>query len=581
LNRFEVAQGSSITLVQNIDNYQFSGIDYTIAFEGYQADNTAIRGANVSGIVTGNGGSLLLISCQFIGATTLPETACIDCALAADITLSEAGTFMFERCFSAVAGTSAPSLDFGAVGNQNVNFRHYSGGIEVKRVGVSGTDNMSLEGWGQYILNANCTGGTIAVRGHFKKTDNSGGSVTLDEDANFLTNVIHSDVAQGSGTGNNQIQLATTASATDGAYDPAEIFIVNGTGTGQTRLILEYNGTSKTATVDRNWKVNPSTDSEYRVIASSGREHVNEGLAQAGAATTITLNALASSDDDAYNGQIIFLRSGTGEDQARIVSDYVGATKVATVSAWDTTPDSTTGYVMLPYLSSGAGGGGDATEANQLLMMGSGFNTSTDSLEAIRNRGDVAWITSGSAGSGAWSVTITVNDGTNPLENASVRMTNGAETYIATTNAAGQASFSLDSATWTVSITKSLYSFTPTTLAISANTSQAYSMTQIVISLSDPGFTTGYYFCYDEDGNVESGVEVSVKLYDLPGTGISPDTAIRTETSDASGLVEFTNMFRASTYKIRRGADRPWQNVAVPLAAGATYALTNIGGIDG
>lgn len=50
--------------------------------------------------------------------------------------------------------------------------------------------------------------------------------------------------------------------------------------------------------------------------------------------------------------------------------------------------------------SGGGGGGGDATEANQLTIIsmlediqGATFDTSTDSLEAIRNRGDAAWIT--------------------------------------------------------------------------------------------------------------------------------------------------------------------------------------------
>jgi hypothetical protein len=40
---------------------------------------------------------------------------------------------------------------------------------------------MSLEGHGQLILNANCAGGTIAIRGHFPVTDNAGGVVTLSD----------------------------------------------------------------------------------------------------------------------------------------------------------------------------------------------------------------------------------------------------------------------------------------------------------------------------------------------------------------------------------------------------------------
>ena len=188
------------------------------------------------------------------------------------------------------------------------------------------------------------------------------------------TLVISTGTAQGPGANSNQIQLAATASSTDGAYDPALVVLTEGTGIGQTRLILEYEGSTRTATVDRTWKVNPDATSEYTLIPHPGREHVNEGLSQGGAASTITLNALASSCDRAYERQIIFLRSGMGEDQSRIVTDYVGSTKVATVNrAWDTIPDATSAYVMLPATINDKTGytlstAGDNSVADALLL---------------------------------------------------------------------------------------------------------------------------------------------------------------------------------------------------------------------
>lgn len=161
--------------------------------------------------------------------------------------------------------------------------------------------------------------------------------------------LIREETARGAGTGNNQIQLDTGASAIDGAYDPSMVLIIDGTGLGQTRLILEYDGTDKIATVDRNWKVNPDATSVFQILAFAGREHVNEGLARAGTSSTVMLNVLASSDDDVYVGQAIFIRSGTGEDQRKFVTAYDGITKIATVhTPWDIIPDSTSGYVMLP-----------------------------------------------------------------------------------------------------------------------------------------------------------------------------------------------------------------------------------------
>lgn len=67
-----------------------------------------------------------------------------------------------------------------------------------------------------------------------------------------------------------------------------------------------------------------------------------QATAQAGAASTVTLDAAASADDDAYNGLSVSVVGGTGAGQTRTISDYVGSTKVATVSAaWGTNPDNT------------------------------------------------------------------------------------------------------------------------------------------------------------------------------------------------------------------------------------------------
>lgn len=69
---------------------------------------------------------------------------------------------------------------------------------------------------------------------------------------------------------------------------------------------------------------------------------VRTNTAQAGASSAITLDASASATDDIYNNCAIVISSGTGVGQTRMISDYVGSTKVATVSsAWTTNPDAT------------------------------------------------------------------------------------------------------------------------------------------------------------------------------------------------------------------------------------------------
>lgn len=58
--------------------------------------------------------------------------------------------------------------------------------------------------------------------------------------------------------------------------------------------------------------------------------------------TTVNLGAGASALDDYYNGCIVYIYGGTGNGQVRMITDYVGSTKIATVHvAWATNPDAT------------------------------------------------------------------------------------------------------------------------------------------------------------------------------------------------------------------------------------------------
>lgn len=203
--------------------------------------------------------------------------------------------------------------------------------------------------------------------------------------------------------------------------------------------------------------------------------------------------------------------------------------------------------------------------------IGGTFDPATDSTEAVRDAVDT--INTG-AGSGARTVTLTVDDGTDPLENANVRVTQGAETYVQATNASGQVTFSLDDATWTVVITKPLYTFTSTTIVVDGNETATYSMTAVSIPSSSAGQVTGYVYCYDEEGVVESGVSVNIKITVVGvSTGYAYDGTVRTGTSDANGLVSFTGLFKGATYKVWRGVGYD-SAVEVDIASDATSPVS-------
>jgi len=76
--------------------------------------------------------------------------------------------------------------------------------------------------------------------------------------------VLHQGISQNAAT--NTIVLSTTATSTDNAYKDHLIKIISGTGAGQTRVITNYTGSSKTATVDRDWDIIPNSSSEYKIV---------------------------------------------------------------------------------------------------------------------------------------------------------------------------------------------------------------------------------------------------------------------------------------------------------------------------
>lgn len=72
------------------------------------------------------------------------------------------------------------------------------------------------------------------------------------------------------------------------------------------------------------------------------------GTMQSGSiSTTAVLSSGASGSDDFYNDKVLLIVGGTGAGQARQITDYVGATKTATVPAWGTTPDNTSKYIIV------------------------------------------------------------------------------------------------------------------------------------------------------------------------------------------------------------------------------------------
>ena len=198
--------------------------------------------------------------------------------------------------------------------------------------------------------------------------------------------VSHQDIAQSGGI--STIQLSATASVSNNFYTGSIVVIVGGLGVGQARIITNYVGIGTMATVYPNWVTNPNNTSVYKILPlgasmidaveptlqslaidafwdelETGHDIVNSfgqmlnnsraNIATGGALGSITLDGGASAVNDFYNGNIIFISNGLGVGQARIITAYDGATKIATVQPnWVTNPGAASEYVIIPSSSS-------------------------------------------------------------------------------------------------------------------------------------------------------------------------------------------------------------------------------------
>lgn len=283
--------------------------------------------------------------------------------------------------------------------------------------GITGIPNAAAGASGGLHINGSNAGTTtfaaLTVTGATTLT----GAVIANNASNNITGVTTTATVQ---TGTAQagsatsITLSAGASATNGLYDPGMVRIISGTGAGQARVILQYDGATKVATIDRDWRINPDNTSVYEIIATSNLISSNEGLAQAGAASTITLNATASAVNNSYIGETVTIRAGTGQDQSRNIINYVGATKVATVdAAWNTNPDSTSVYVIWPLGRTTTVAFGSALDFNATMKTSLGTAVAASAVASVT--GNVGGNVVGTVGSVVGAVgsvgNITVSGG--------------------------------------------------------------------------------------------------------------------------------------------------------------------------
>jgi hypothetical protein len=174
----------------------------------------------------------------------------------------------------------------------------------------------------------------------------------------------------------------------------------------------------------------------------------------------------------------------------------------------------------------------------------------------------------GGSGTGARTVTITVDDGTTALQNATVRMTEGANTFTALTNVSGVAVFNLDDATYTVGVTKSGYSYAGTTLIVNGTETATYSMT--VVSTPAPTQPDGcviQVLCLN-GVTPQQGVAIQYRAASIPSGDLNRAFlgTTQTATSNSSGIATF-EVAQGSGFEWKRGDVVEWSSETAAVAA--------------
>ncbi len=332
-------------------------------------------------------------------------------------------------------------------------------------------------------------------------------------------------------------------------FDPASDAVANVTLVGTTTTNTDMRGTDSANTV-------APANSDITAIKAKTDQFVFTVSNQ------VDANALTggTSAADIYT----YFTSGTNGNAFKATGFNTVAPDNASVVAIKSKTDQLA-FTVANQVDSNAltgGGGDDAATIYTYFTNG----TNEDAFKA--NLADLA-------GSGARTVTVTVNEtGGSPIQNARVRVTLGAESYLQETDASGQVSYAIDDGTWAVVITRAGYSFTPTTLVVSDDDSVTFQMTQEAVpSAAAPGTTNAYFYAYDEQGAV-AGVVCEATIDKIPsGSGTVFIPTVNSGTSSVTGLFQFP-AYKGGKYTIRLRSVE--YEIEIPTTASDPHPIGNL-----
>ena len=370
-----VTNGNSITLTGAITNFTVGipGGNWTLALGGQDVSNCDINDATVSGVAAGS--DTHYHDCTFNNTTIRPGSFLYNPTWTGTITIGAAGDYNIIYPHSGVAGSGSPVLDMASVvGATTLSIRGHKGGLTVNNLTSDHTLTIGGDELGTVTLNG--ADATVEIRGVYKAlVNNLTGSPTV----NVGGAILGADVAA--------ILVDTAEIGVAGAG----LTEAGGTGDHLTAIDLP----NQTMDIVGNITGNLS--------GSVGSVTGNVG----GVAGTITtLDALDTAQDAQHastQADIAALNdlsaAAVNAEVDTALSDYDPPTRTELTTDTNSILAKVLSYFQLLLRKDAAIATDNAAELTAINADGGSgagaFDNTTESTEAIRDRGDSAWITGG------------------------------------------------------------------------------------------------------------------------------------------------------------------------------------------
>lgn len=251
---------TTTTTATNLTNAPTSG-DFTATMKtsigtAVAASAVASVTGNVGGNVAGSVGSVT----GAVGSVTATVSADV-VSISGSSTAADNAEIVFDTDFATNYNTT--------VDMWNVNLVDISGSAVSAMTAQLGVNVVAMN---NNVITASVVNDGTITAGKFASDAITAAKLATDAVTKIVDAVVarfSDDTGTAQAGGSTTVTLRSGAVATDDYYNGAIVTIYGGTGEGQSRKITDYVGSTKVATVDSAWAVNPDSSSTYFVIGRS------------------------------------------------------------------------------------------------------------------------------------------------------------------------------------------------------------------------------------------------------------------------------------------------------------------------